>query len=233
MGVEAAPNAGVIGRAAPPRELLAVNPLVRLPDEVGGAMGEGEIAAAVADERAHGDVGREVARGLAVALHDEHAAVGAAFDPAERFAVGVPARLAQADAQRQALRRNRAGPEAEHSLFFHPAAPGSPAILPLRGVRAGTSIDKPRRPIDNPPMIDLDSAESLHDPAEYFGAAREAGAVQWSDVHKAWMAVSHEEVEAGFRDTELLSADRQPSFQRAAAGRSAAFQQVADLLAGG
>jgi len=80
--------------------------------------------------------------------------------------------------------------------------------------------------------INLDDPASLADPAGYFAAARERGAVQWSDVHRGWMVISHAEVEAGLRDNELLSSDRTGAFGRAAAGRSAAFQRVTELLSG-
>ena len=40
--------------------------------------------------------------------------------------------------------------------------------------------------------LDLDSAESIRDPAGYFRAARErGGAVQWTGVHRAWVLLSH------------------------------------------
>jgi cytochrome P450 len=81
--------------------------------------------------------------------------------------------------------------------------------------------------------VDLDSAESIRDPTGYFRAARErAGPVQWSGVHRAWVLLSHTEVEAGFRDSAALSADRSATFQRAAASHSPAFGLVAELLAG-
>lgn len=82
-------------------------------------------------------------------------------------------------------------------------------------------------------QVDLDSRESLLEPAPYFAALGAAGgAVQWSDVHRGWMILSHEETEAAMRDAEVLSSDRQPSFQRATAGRSEALQKVTDLLSG-
>ncbi len=81
-------------------------------------------------------------------------------------------------------------------------------------------------------QVDLNAPESLHDPTAYFAAAREHGDVQWSTVHRGWMALSHAAVEAAFRDEATISSDRTASFQRAAAGRSAAFQQVTELLSG-
>ena len=86
--------------------------------------------------------------------------------------------------------------------------------------------------MDRSLQVDLDAPECLHNPARYFAEARERGDLQWSDRQRGWVALSHREVEAGFRDDERLSSDRAPSFQRAVAGRSAAFQQVAELLSG-
>ncbi|MBI2764633.1 MAG: cytochrome P450 [Chloroflexi bacterium] len=80
--------------------------------------------------------------------------------------------------------------------------------------------------------VNLDSPESLADPTGYFAAAREHGDVQWSAHHRAWLVLSHAGVEAGFRDTSALSSDKTGSFQRAAQGRSEAFQRVAELLSG-
>ncbi len=81
--------------------------------------------------------------------------------------------------------------------------------------------------------VDLGSSDSIRDPARYFAAARErAGAVQWSDVHRAWVVLSHAEAEAGFRDVGRLSADRTEVFGRAAAKHSPAFGIVVELLSG-
>jgi cytochrome P450 len=81
--------------------------------------------------------------------------------------------------------------------------------------------------------VDLDSAASVRDPAGYFAAARARGGdVQWSEAQRGWVVLSHAEVAAAFRDTERLSADRSDVFQRAAARRSPAFQEVVALLAG-
>jgi len=81
--------------------------------------------------------------------------------------------------------------------------------------------------------VDLGSSESIRDPAGYFRAARQrAGAVQWSDVHRAWVVLSHAETEAGFRDVARLSADRTEVFGRAAAKHSPAFGIVVELLSG-
>src|SRR5258705_1445004 len=82
-------------------------------------------------------------------------------------------------------------------------------------------------------QVDLGSVESIRDPTGYFCAARErAGAVQWSEAHRAWVLVSHAEAEAGFRDAAALSADRMAVFARAAGRHSAAFGSVVELLSG-
>jgi cytochrome P450 len=81
--------------------------------------------------------------------------------------------------------------------------------------------------------VDLDSADSVRDPAGYFAAARARGGdVQWSDAQRGWVLLSHAEVEAGFRDVTRLSADRAEVFGRAATRRSPAFAEVVALLAG-
>jgi cytochrome P450 len=81
--------------------------------------------------------------------------------------------------------------------------------------------------------VDLGSAESIRDPTGYFRAARERGGdVQWSAPQRAWLVLSHAEVETAFRDSERLSADRSETFQRAAARHSPAFGIVVELLAG-
>ena len=81
--------------------------------------------------------------------------------------------------------------------------------------------------------VDLDSQDSVREPAKYFARAREhGGPVQWSPAQRGWVVLSHAEVEAAFRDVERLSADRAEVFRRAAAGRSPAFGEVVALLAG-
>ncbi|MCA9832218.1 MAG: cytochrome P450 [Dehalococcoidia bacterium] len=79
--------------------------------------------------------------------------------------------------------------------------------------------------------LDLTDREAIHSPASYFARAREkSGDVQWSDHHRAWVLLSHAEVEAAFRESEVLSADRSGSFARVARSRGEAFQVVVDLL---
>ena len=81
--------------------------------------------------------------------------------------------------------------------------------------------------------LDVGCADSIREPARYFGAARARGGdVQWSDAQRAWVLLAHAEVEAGFRDVENLSADRTGVFARAAARHSPAFARVTELLAG-
>src|SRR5262245_14035845 len=81
--------------------------------------------------------------------------------------------------------------------------------------------------------VDLGAAESIRAPAVYFGAARaRGGAVQWSGVQRAWVVLSHAEVEAAFRDDARLSADRSETFARAASSHSPAFALVVELLRG-
>lgn len=80
--------------------------------------------------------------------------------------------------------------------------------------------------------VELGGADSIRDPNAYFARAREGGDIQWSDLHRGWLVLSHKEVEAGFRDTENLSADRSGAFARAAQGRSEGFAKAAELLTG-
>ena len=79
--------------------------------------------------------------------------------------------------------------------------------------------------------IDLGAPEAFSDPADYWRRARATGPVQWSDRHRAWLVLSHGEVEAAFRDSETLSADRTGAFQRSARAHPA-FAQAAELLSG-
>ncbi len=81
-------------------------------------------------------------------------------------------------------------------------------------------------------QVNLDSPESLLDPAGYFAAARQHGDVQWSDHHNAWIVLSHAANEAGLRDADVLSSDKTGSFQRAARGKGEVFQRATDMLFG-
>ena len=81
--------------------------------------------------------------------------------------------------------------------------------------------------------VDLGSSESIRDPAGYFRAARErAGAVQWSDVHRAGSCSRTPRPRRPFATSTTLSADRTEVFARAAAKHSPAFGIVAELLSG-
>lgn len=81
-------------------------------------------------------------------------------------------------------------------------------------------------------MIDLESQTSIEQPAEYFGAIRADGPVQWSDAHRGWVVIGHSEVSEAFRDSTNLSADRVTSLERVAADRPAAFGRIVELLRG-
>ena len=63
-------------------------------------------------------------------------------------------------------------------------------------------------------------------------ARRIGGDVQWSEVHRAWLVLSHAEVEAGFRDAARLSSDKMRSFERVGSTRSPAFAKVVEILSG-
>lgn len=82
-------------------------------------------------------------------------------------------------------------------------------------------------------MIDLESAQSVADPASYFESARSAGGpVQWSDPHRAWIVLDHAHVADAFRDGERLSTDRITPLERVARDRPEAFGRVVELLRG-
>ena len=80
--------------------------------------------------------------------------------------------------------------------------------------------------------VDIGCEQSVRDPAGYFARAREHGDVQWSDAQHGWVVLSHAGVEAAFRDTANLSADRMGTFARVAEGRSAAFAKAVEMLHG-
>jgi cytochrome P450 len=79
--------------------------------------------------------------------------------------------------------------------------------------------------------VDLTAREHQQDPHALFHQLRRDAPVHWSDVHRAWLAVSYEAVHDGFT-APWLSSDRIPSFERAAVSRPAAFARVVDLLRG-
>ena len=80
-------------------------------------------------------------------------------------------------------------------------------------------------------MIDLGTPEAIADPHSLFHRLRTEAPVHRSDVHRAWLVLSHAGVSAAFRD-QRLSADRVPAFERMAETRPEAFRQVVDLLRG-
>ena len=79
--------------------------------------------------------------------------------------------------------------------------------------------------------IDLMAPEVDADPHPLFHALRAAAPVHWSDAHRAWLVVSHDAVNRGFREP-WLSSERIPTFERVALKRPPEFAQVVDLLRG-
>lgn len=79
--------------------------------------------------------------------------------------------------------------------------------------------------------IDLGAPEHIADPHSLFHQLRATGSVHRSDVHRAWLVLSHAAVQRSFRD-DRLSADRIPAFERMAETRAPGFRQVVDLLRG-
>ena len=80
--------------------------------------------------------------------------------------------------------------------------------------------------------VDLDARQSIVDPSGYFGARFDAGDVQWSEAHRAWVVLGHDALSEAFRDAETLSADRVSVLERVAADRPAEFRVVVELLSG-
>jgi len=81
-------------------------------------------------------------------------------------------------------------------------------------------------------VLDLERAESIRSPADYFAHALAEAPVQWSDAHRAWLVLGHAELAEAFRDSGRLSADRITPLERVAADRPAAFGKVVELLRG-
>ncbi|MEL7157758.1 MAG: cytochrome P450 [Actinomycetota bacterium] len=79
--------------------------------------------------------------------------------------------------------------------------------------------------------IDLASHEANNDTADFCRRLLADGPVQWSDVHRAWLLVSHQEVADAFRDTRM-SADRITPLERLAAERPDHFGLTVELLSG-
>jgi len=61
--------------------------------------------------------------------------------------------------------------------------------------------------------LDLSAPHVDANPHPLFHALRAEGPVHWSDAHRAWLVVSHEAVNAGFR-ASWLSSERIPTFER-------------------
>ena len=81
------------------------------------------------------------------------------------------------------------------------------------------------------PALDLAASAVNQDPDGFARQVLEAGPVQWSDTHRAWLVFSHAEVSDAFRDPRL-SADRIAPFERVAAEQPEAFGRIVELLAG-
>ncbi|MEM9606049.1 MAG: cytochrome P450, partial [Actinomycetota bacterium] len=80
--------------------------------------------------------------------------------------------------------------------------------------------------------IDLLAPEAIDDPHRYFGALRDVDPVQWSDRHRAWIVMGHEELNAAFHD-KRLSTERMSGFRERLSGRRAeALAKAIDLLDG-
>ncbi len=80
-------------------------------------------------------------------------------------------------------------------------------------------------------VLDLASSEVNQDPSGFTAAVLPDGPIQWSDIHRGWLVLSHEAVSAAFRDTRL-SADRIEPLQRLAIERPNEFAKVVELLSG-
>ena len=79
--------------------------------------------------------------------------------------------------------------------------------------------------------IDLASAEANNDRDAFAAQCLANGDVQWSDTHRAWLLLGHQEVSDGFRDIRL-SADRITPLERLAQERPDHFGLTVELLSG-
>ena len=80
--------------------------------------------------------------------------------------------------------------------------------------------------------IDLLAPEAVVDPHGYFRTRRDADPVQWSDRHRAWIVMGHDELNAAFHDRRL-STERMSGFRERLSGRRAeALAKAIDLLDG-
>ena len=86
-------------------------------------------------------------------------------------------------------------------------------------------------PTSVPDDLDLAGFEINNDPAAFARKHLATGAVQWSERHRAWLLLSHEEVSDGFRDVRL-SADRITTLERLALERPGHFGLTVELLSG-
>ncbi len=90
-----------------------------------------------------------------------------------------------------------------------------------------TSSDRQR----SDDVLDLGGHQANNDPMAFTRRWLPEGPVQWSDVHRGWVVLSHREVADAFRDTRL-SADRISTLERLAAERPQHFSLTVELLSG-
>jgi cytochrome P450 len=83
-------------------------------------------------------------------------------------------------------------------------------------------------------LLDLLSPLALFDPGEWTRRVRsEHGPIVWSPIHRAWLAISHELVGAGFRDHQRLSNERLDAYEaRLPTQRAEVLGPSIDLLRG-
>jgi cytochrome P450 len=80
--------------------------------------------------------------------------------------------------------------------------------------------------------IDLLAPDAVDDPHRVLGALRDAGPIQWSERHRAWVVMGHPELDEAFRDRRL-STERMRGFRERLSGRRAeALAKAIDLLDG-
>ena len=80
--------------------------------------------------------------------------------------------------------------------------------------------------------INLLDPQAIDYPHEYFKQFRDAGPIQWSDRHRAWIVIGHPELNAAFRDSRL-STERMAGFRERLSGpRAEALSMAIDLLDG-
>jgi cytochrome P450 len=79
--------------------------------------------------------------------------------------------------------------------------------------------------------LDLGARDVNADPDAFAARVLAEGGIQWSDVQRAWLLLSHVACSEGFRDPRL-SSDRTPSLNRLVERRGEQFRPAAELLAG-